>query len=148
MAVVFALETLAEAWNDAETLLFANHAESGMLPQAEFAPDKERYFEIEKTGMFRVFTARDAGRLVGYSVVFVSTHLHYRNTKFASPDVLFVHPDYRGSAAVRFILWSDQQLRAEGVQYIYRHISHKRDYSRTLQRMGYELVELGYGRKL
>lgn len=148
MAVAFAQESFAQVWDEAEALLFANHAETGMLDHAEFEPDKERYLQIEATGMFRVFTARDQGRLVGYSLFFVSTHLHYRTKKFASPDTLFVHPDYRGLPAVRFIRWADDRLKAEGVHYVYRHVSRKKDYSRTLERLGYEPVEVGYRRIL
>lgn len=146
--VVFAEEVLADAWFEGEAFFRANHAESGVLDPGDFAPDRKRYLEIEKAGTLRLFTMRAEGKkLVGYGLFFVVPHLHYSKVLWAMQDVLYVDPAYRGRSAVRFIRWTDSRLRDEGVGVVYRHVSVRRDYSRTLERMGYVRVECGFMRR-
>lgn len=88
------------------------------------APDFERYLRIEEMGNFRAYMARDekSGAIVGYAAFFVDYHLHYSGTKYAVQDVLFMHPEYRGGAGAELIRYSEQQLRADGVDVILHHV--------------------------
>lgn len=149
MSVTLARETVAQAWDDALPLIKANHAESGALPAADFDPHRESYEALEKIGILRVFSAREAVVLVGYAVFIVSpTHMHYPKTCWAMQDVLYVDPSRRGVMPVRFLKWQDGELRSDGVDLIYRHNTLHRDYSRLLLHLGYQAEEMRYFRDL
>lgn len=110
-------------------------------------PDWERYEFIEKNGAYRGFTARDAGKLVGYMGVFVEKNLHCVDITTASVDLLYVVPERR-ACAVRFMAWCDEQLRMENVSTVYHHVPNIRSFSRVLTHLGYFPIEQIYARKL
>lgn len=149
MSVTLARESVADIWDEALPLVIANHAETGALPASDFAPKLEVYESLEKAGILRAFTARDAAVLVGYAVFIVSpTHMHYPGTSWAMQDVLYVAPDHRGSMPLRFLKWQDGELHREGVQLVYRHNTLHRDYARLLLHLGYRAEEVRYFRDL
>lgn len=144
----FQEEPLAEIWDDAQALAKVHHAEVGALPEKDFAPERERYLRVAESGSLKVYTARAEGRLVGYAIFFLTEHLHYQGVKWALQDVLFLHPEFRGIGGARFMLWTDFALKHAGADVIHRHVSEKHDYSRSLERMGYTLVDRGYIRRI
>lgn len=97
----------------------------------------------------RLFTARDDGRLVGYAIFFVSQNKHYMQSMQAVQDILFVHPDHRGGlAGARLIRFCDAQLRDVGCQVVYQHVKSAHNFGPLLERLGYELVDLIYAKRL
>lgn len=111
-------------------------------------PDFEQYAKLEDIGALRAFTARTAdGLLIGYSVFFVRHNIHYRSSLQASQDVLYVDPSRRGFGA-KFILYCDKQLAQEGIQVVYQHIKAEHNFGPMLERLGYEQVDLIFGKRL
>lgn len=130
---------LREHWREV-----AHYADLPLLPQWE------RYTALAAAGVMRVFTARLGGALIGYSVHVVTPSLHY-TVQTASEDILFVLPAHRhGTLGSRLIAVADEQLRAEGVVLSMRHVKFRPDldYSRVLERMGYERIDQILGRRL
>lgn len=146
--MTFQRERISDCWDEGRPLLAANWQESGVFRREEFAPDRSRFEALESVGALRLFTARAAGLLIGYAVFFIQPHLMYPSLSFAQQAVLYMSPAHRGISSVRFIDWMDRELKAEGVDAVYRHVSPKRDYSRTLERRGYVATETGYVRRL
>lgn len=130
------------------TLTLENNAETGFLGEEEFSPDEKKYLALEDQGLVRLFTIRKERELLGYALFFVTPHLHYPSTTFALQDALFVSKGLRGISAFRFIQFTDLELKSEGVQVVYRHVSGKRDYGRVLKHLGYSPIETGYARRL
>jgi GNAT superfamily N-acetyltransferase len=86
-------------------------------------PDVERYNAMDEAGLLRCFTVRDGGRLVGYSIFFVTPNIHYKSLTLANNDVLFLHPDYRrGRVGWNFIDFLRDRLVGEGLRCIYYHV--------------------------
>lgn len=144
----FQRESVTEIWNETRALLDENHSETGALSDQDFDPDAERYLELDRLGIFRTFTARQADELVGYANFVLSFHLHYKNMKWAAQDAMYLKPACRGTSAVRFIRWTDSELKKDGVDVVYRHVTNHVDYSRTLERLGYGELERKYARAL
>lgn len=120
-----------------------NHYETGALVNEQFNPSREKYTLLEKSGCAVVFTARIKGVLVGYSVFIVSEHIHYPGRFFALQDLLYIKPAYRGIGSVRFINWTDGQLKELKIDVICRVVSKRGvDFTRTLERLGYQPLEL------
>jgi hypothetical protein len=154
-AILFATEAIADTWPEGQTLIAANHAETGFESQDEFSPDIEKILLIEKAGLTRLFTMRERlttdakeARLVGYALFSVTPHLLYSRQIWARQDVLYVDPHFRGATALRFIKWIDERLKLEAVDRVYRTVTTKNDYSRGLKYLGYVEVEQGYVRRI
>ncbi len=67
----------------------------------------------------------------------------------AQHDVMFLHPDVRiGFNALKFLKWCDNQLKNENVLYVTQHVTVSKDYSPILKRIGYEISETIYLKRL
>lgn len=144
----FQAERIGHLWPELEPLLEAHWREVAHYQDIGLEPDKDAYAEHEQAGALRCFTARDAGRLVGYAFFFVRPNMHYRGSLQAWQDVLFLHPDYRGRAGVTLIRVAETRLRAEGVQVVYHHAKRTNRVGELLGRLGYELVDEIYAKRL
>lgn len=130
-------------------LLRGHFLEIAHYPDIPLDPDFAGYEAAAKSGGLRIFTARDGVRLVGYAVFFVRHNPHYKGSLQAVQDILYVDPSFRmGMTGYRFIRWCDGQLKAEGVQAVYHHVKEAHNFGAMLERMGYELVDLVYARRL
>jgi uncharacterized protein YqiB (DUF1249 family) len=85
------------------------------------APDVDRYRAAETAGALVALVARVGGRMVGYSLNFVSQHLHYTDLRFAQNDVLFVTKDARASVGLRLLRATRVACAAHGAQMIAWH---------------------------
>ena len=144
----FQRETLAQCLEETKPLLLEHWKEITQYVDIPLDPDYQRYYTLEQSGLLRVFTARSKeGNIIGYAVFFVNTNAHYKQSLQALQDVIFIDPKHRGIGG-RFILWCDEQLKSEGVQLVCHHIKAKHNFGPMLERFGYELIDLIYGRRL
>lgn len=142
-------EQISRLWDEARPLLVAHWREIARYPDIPLAPDIQGYRAIEDSGQLRCYTVRDDERLVGYAVFIVRPNPHYCGSIQASQDVLFLDPQYRrGMAGVRLIRFAEEQLRTEGVQVIYHHAKRTNRVGELLLRLGYELVDEVYAKRL
>lgn len=130
--------------------LFESHyKEIAHYQDIELSPDTIYYDQAQKIGILRVYTIREENKLVGYCVFSVGPNPHYSGSIQAKQDILFLSPELRGGMnGFRFIKWCDDQLENEGVQVVYHHVKKSHNFGPVLERMGYELVDLIYGRRL
>jgi hypothetical protein len=142
-------ETLTEAlWLEAMPLLHAHWREIAHYPDILLDVDVDGYMRCDEMGMVRCFTAREDGALVGYALFFVRPNLHYQASVQAVQDVLYLAPRARGGAGRRFIAWCDEQLAKQAIQVVYHHTKAVHNFGPMLERMGYELVDLIYAKRL
>lgn len=112
-------------------------------------PRWDVYEQAAASNTLRIFTIRDAGRLVGYSVLTVARDVHYKGSVQATQDALFLKVECRGkSVGSQFIKWCDEQLKADGVQVVHQHVSLAHDWGKILERIGYRPIERIYERRL
>ncbi len=129
-------------------LLYTHYKEIAHYQDIPLKPAFDQYIASDEAGILRVFTNRDdKGLLIGYAIYFVRHNIHYSTSLQAVQDVLFIHPERRGSG-MRFIKWCDEELKREGVQATYHHVKTKHNFGPMLERMGYRLVDLVYARRL
>lgn len=80
-------------------------------------PDVAEYQRLDNEGVLAVVVARCEGRVVGYYISFVKSHLHYRTTLHAFTDVYYVVPDFRkGFCGIRLIEAAMKHWRERGVK--------------------------------
>lgn len=148
--VTFQREPIRALWAELWPLLVAHWEEIATWPDIPLDPDREAYAEADDAGLLRLYTARDAaGLLVGYAAYVVRTHLHYRHSKQAVQDVVYLRPECRRGRIGRQLLeYGDAQLAGEGVQVVYQHVKLTHNFGPLLERLGYEHVENVYARRL
>ena len=135
-------------WDEAMPLLIAHWKEIAHYPDIPLDPDRDQYLVLEDAGVIRCFTARDDGKLVGYAVFFVRPALHYASSVQAYQDVLYLDPSVRGGTGYRFIRFCDEQLAKSAIQVVYHHVKQRHNFGPLLERLGYELVDLIFARRL
>lgn len=112
-------------------------------------PDLTIYDALAAQGLLRVFTAREDLLLVGYQVFFVTHHPHHKDQIQAEQDILYLSRAQRvGLNGYQFLKFCIDELRREGVHVICQRISARNDFGRLLERLGFELEDLVYSRRL
>lgn len=143
-------ECLCDVINEVEPLLQLHYEELTLNKDVvKLDPDWSRYAAMEHAGSFHIFTARDAGELVGYSAFFLASHIHYRSLVVANNDVLYLHPDHRvGMTGIRLIRNSETGMKALGATKITWHAKYSNHLKQILIRMGYADEEAILGKML
>lgn len=110
-------------------------------------PDYEMYSTLEKMGRLLIVTMRDESVLVGYSFMFVGPHIHYKSTKVAQNDILYIKPSHRkGFAGIKLIKYSEEQCKMVGTTKVVWHIKTDHNFGKIMERLGYNLFEVNYGK--
>jgi GNAT superfamily N-acetyltransferase len=151
MTITYAIESVDEVRPDIGPLLELHYAEVAMHKATiALAPDWERYKTLENADRLLAFTARDDGKLIGYSVWFMDMHIHYTGALIATNDVIFVHKDYRRTttAGTDLILYSEKMLKLIGVTKAVWHIKFDHDWSAVLRRRKYIAEDFTMGKIL
>lgn len=145
----FSHETITPALLDEVRPLLEEHwAEITSYPDIPLDPDYEIYLKMQEIDAIKSFSARDGnGVLLGYSVYFIRKNHHYRNTLYAVSDIIFITKDKRGFGGL-FINYCDQELKEMGVIVCQYHIKAKFDWGKGLERMGYDLQDKIYAKRL
>jgi GNAT superfamily N-acetyltransferase len=141
-------ERFGEVIDDALPLLRRHWAEVAHYQDIPLAIDCSG---AEQAGMLRIYTARLGEKLVGYVAFILCKNSHYVTSgKQAKQDVLYVAPEHRGvMTGVRLIRFSEEELRAEGVQVVYHHVKLEHPtLAVLLTRVGYEPIETIFGKRL
>jgi GNAT superfamily N-acetyltransferase len=142
-------EPIHDLWVELWPLMVAHWDEIATWQDIPLDPDTDAYEALDEAGMLRLYTVRDEHRLVGYAAYTVRTHLHYRQSKQAVQDVIFLLAEYRcGRTGMRLIEHADAQLAAEGVQVVFQHVKTAHNFGPLLERLGYEHVENVYAKRL
>ena len=145
----FARETSEEVIQEIAPLFEAHYREIAHYQDIPLSVDYAAYLRLEARGCLRIYTIRVGILLVGYAIFAVARSMHYSTSLQARQDILYLDPEYRhGRLGMRFIAWCDEQLRAEGVQVVFQHIKAAHNFGPMLERLGYELIDHMYGRRL
>ena len=141
--MIYAREELMDVWKEAESLLKEHYNELTLNKEVmKLSPDWVSYFLIEAKKGLIIITAREDGKLVGYAAFFIGQHMHYKDSKTAQNDVLYMHKDYRrGFMGVRLIKESEKHLKHEGVVKVFWHIKDSNNFYPIMDRLGYSKEE-------
>jgi len=108
-------------------------------------PNLKQYNLLYERGKLEIHTIRDDGKLIGYSLWFITNHIHYADSVTANSDVLYISPDYRkGMTGVKFIKWTTEEIKKCNPQRIMFHVKPSLDYSPILERIGANFFEKIY----
>lgn len=145
--VVYQRENMKTIFSEGFHLLEKHFHEIAHYQDIDLAPDQDAYYHAERMGNVEVFTAREGSALIGYAIFFIRQNMHYKKSKQAVQDVVFIQKDKRG-LGLNFIKWCDLQLKERGVQVVMHHVKTAHDWGPALEKIGYEFVDKIYARRL
>jgi hypothetical protein len=150
MTLELQTELLVDIVTEVQDLLQQHYVELTLNKQViRLNPDWDRYFKLAEEGKFITVTARMKKELVGYSGFFLDQHIHYRDIKVATNDVLFLRKDLRqGMSGVRLLKYSEKVMKELGANKITWHVKHRNDFRPILHRMGYVDEDIIVGKLL
>jgi hypothetical protein len=116
-------------------------------------PRWDVYQQAQRAGHLFCLAAFVDDVMVGYSVTFVTQHLHYGLMTYAQNDVLFVSPPHRSTAngrlGVRLIHETEVEAKERGAQLMLWHAKEHSKLSLLLAGRGqYAVQDIIYSRKL
>lgn len=129
----------AEQFFDQAAELLVEHRDELATDKALMVlkPDFEKYFAMDHLGALLVIGAYRGGKLIGYSVSFISQNLHYADLCQCQNDVLFLTmSERRGSAGLRLIRKTQEMAALEGAQIMLWHAKPDTNLDRLMPRMG------------
>lgn len=134
--------------DEMKDLLSQNHEETGIY-NLPFNPDYERYLALARDGDLAFFTVHHNTtlKLVGFALFFLDNEIQQKEIRSATQSLNFIDKEYRG-AGYQFMKFCDDMLKRQGVNSIWRQSSTKFDIGKIYERMGYELAEKSYLRRL
>jgi GNAT superfamily N-acetyltransferase len=146
--IKFQVECLDTCLEDSQSLLKKHWEEIALnKDQVPLDPDWLTYQSLDENGRLFIITARDEGRLVGYSVYFLSRNFHYQSLFVAESDIFYLLPEYRkGLVGMKLLKFSEQALKNIGVNKIVSRIKIKNDIGLIFERMGFEPIERVYAK--
>ena len=94
--VLFAVESFADVWPEAEPLTRPHWKEIAKNKRLlTLNPDLEKYERLDAGGHLLPVTARADGKLIGYFLWIIIAHPHYKHVQAAEEDLHFLSPEYR-----------------------------------------------------
>jgi GNAT superfamily N-acetyltransferase len=149
MNIGFALENLSEVYDEAAGLIALHWRE--IAPYQDITrinPDLELYERLEAAGRLLLVTARDAGTLVGYFLMILAPHPHYRHIVVATEDLHFVHPAARGWTGIKLMKFAERMARAQGATLMVGRAKAKSEHGALYARLGYDLMDEVFTKRL
>lgn len=148
--LTYGKEKLAECYAEGVELLHLHWQE--IAPYQDLLtlnPDMDIYRTAEEKGTLHIITARDNGKLVGYIILMVHRHLHYKHVLIATDDIHFLHPDYRqGGAGVRLFMSAEKEMRKLGVKILVMRTKANHDHGVLFERLGYSALDRTFSKRL
>lgn len=124
----------------------ANNQDSILLE-----PDEEKYIFLQKANaLLNVVLFDECGEMIGYSIVFLQPHMHYKNDVFAFVDAIYVREKHRNSRAGLVLINEVERLCIEKRVSLLSY--HTKPAHNTLEKIllkkGYNHVENIFGKTL
>lgn len=112
-------------------------------------PLRELYAHFKHTSSELSLGAFDLdGHLVGYSVNVLTPNAHYAHIHMCQNDLLYVHPDWRGSLGLRLIFATEKAAKEAGAQMVLWHAKRDTTFNDLLPRLGYGVQDVIWSKVL
>ncbi len=144
------LATVDEMLAEATTLFEEHYKEIARNKEVmKLKPDETTYRQMEEMRKIFIFSARQNDVLIGYSVNFVTNHLHYADLKLAQNDLLFISKEQRGGrVGLKLIRETEKHATLLGCKLMLWHCKENTTLSSLLPRINYGVQDIIYSKEL
>jgi len=112
-------------------------------------PDEKTYRQMEEMRKIFILSASQDDVLIGYSVNFVTNHLHYADLVLAQNDLLYITKEKRGSrAGLRLIKETETYAASLGCKLMLWHAKENTALSAILPKIKYGVQDIIYSKEL
>lgn len=119
------------------------------LSDFEFNPDIQYYLALENSGSLKFFSVLVNGKLVGYSIYFIRSHPHCIDLSMAWQDAIYLEPSMRGNGFGKELIETADSFFADiGCNVVFNFVSSRLDFGPMLKKVGYEIIDNMYARRL
>lgn len=142
--VTFAVEAFEGAYSEAGPLMELHWREIARNKALlVLNPDEGLYRKMQPNLL--LVTARCAGRLVGYFLWVLMTHLHYKHVLVAEEDLHFLLPEYRrGLTGYKFIKAACVAAHARGAKLLVMREKIGHEHPALMERLGFKATDTVY----
>ena len=144
------LATVDEMLAEAQTLFDEHYEEIARNKHVMvLKPDEETYRKSEEMGTIFILSARQGDKLIGYSVNFVTNHLHYADLKLAQNDLLFISKEHRGGrVGLKLIKETEKHATLLGCKLMLWHAKESTTLAHMLPRLKYGVQDIIFSKEL
>ena len=141
-------ETYSQVIDEIKPLLEDHWEEIALNKEViKLNPNYEMYEKLCNSGVMRIVTARNDGKLIGYCICIIAYNLHYKDSLTATNDIFFISKDYRkGSTGVKLFIKNEEILKSYGVQRLIMNTKVHQDVGAIFERLGYKQTERVFGK--
>lgn len=140
-----------ELWDEGQEL-FLKHWRELALDQEEIPMDLdyERYSNLGKMGMLYILTVRDNGILVGYIIMFLMPHFHYKSSgTMALADMYYLLPRFRkGPIGLRLFTELEGRLKLMGISRAHIGCKVHQDHQTMFETLGWKFTDKTFSKVL
>jgi len=149
VSLQFTIEPLEQSWDDMLCLAKAHWMETEEYRHGQpFMPLYERYKGYEKAGWLLMFIARDEGKMVGYSIMYLVPSMHTQQM-IATEDTWYLAPEARkGRNAIRFYRYVEAECVARGAVEMIMTAKLANGAGKILEYLDFAVVSKQYSKKL
>lgn len=146
----FAVENFSDVYEEAFELLQIHYEEIAPYKHIfKLNPDLGYYRALAQSGNLCIVTARNSSVLIGYIVMLIKQHIHYKDTLVATDDIHFIHPAYRkGSLGSRLMLAAEKEMLKRHVKIMFLRTKAASNHGVLFERLGYSPIDIVYGKEL
>lgn len=144
------LATVDEMLATAQTLFDEHYEEIARNKHVMvLKPDEETYRKSEEMGTIFILSAKQDDKLIGYSVNFVTNHLHYADLKLAQNDLLFISKEHRGGRiGLKLIKETEKHATSLGCKLMLWHAKESTTLAHMLPRLKYGVQDIIFSKEL
>ena len=144
------LATVDEMLAEANVLFEEHYEEIARNKQImKLKPDEETYRKMESAQQIFILSARQDDVLIGYSVNFVTNHLHYADLKLAQNDLLFISKEHRGGrVGLKLIKETEKHATLLGCKLMLWHAKESTTLAHMLPRLKYGVQDIIFSKEL
>jgi predicted GNAT superfamily acetyltransferase len=115
----------------------------------EVAPNLEAYRALEQCGALLALVAYLDDEIVGYSVNFIGSHMHYSGLRYAHNDALFVKPEHRGGRlGLKLMRETEWLAREKGARMMMWHAKPNTALEKILPRLDYAVQDVIFSKEM
>ena len=136
---------------DSATELFEQHYDEIALNKNVMVlePHVEKYLALEASQEIFVLALYKDDEIIGYSVNFLSHHIHYAKLKVCSNDLLFVKKEHRnGRAGYMLIKETEEFAKQRDAQLMLWHAKPDTALEKLVPRLGYKYQDIIFAKEI
>lgn len=141
--ITYQVETWDEYFKDCQELWKEHYDEIAVNKDGmPMEPNIPSYIQLEKEGILHILTVRENGKMIGYHVSFVRTHIHYASVLCAFGDAYFLTAGKRkGMVGVKLIREFEKSVKKRGVKKLFSGTKKSINRLRVYEYLGWSSTE-------